>query len=265
MASIDWSFSGREMEIVQEIITAQEDNPFVQNRWAKNVKPSEISVTEAQFWKAHLTALLTSQQRSGPESHVFQFVKNEIEALNLERCREVNGVSQFVSEVLRENGGIRYYNNIGDACEENLARLDSGGWNSLWDELDLLTDIRSREPRGGDYAEERRVAIYLSQGFASDGFHRIGPKQARNILQILGLTRFEIPLDSRITKWLNANLDLPYVISGGGLNQPEFYHFVMDLVQGLCRASNELPCIFDAAVFSSFDTSWSKRDAEIIF
>lgn len=265
MTSIDWSFSEGEMEIVQEIITAQEEDPFVQNRWAKNVKPSEMSIKEAQFWKAHLTALLTSQQRSGPESHVFQFVKNGIGTLNLERCREANDVSQFVSEALRKNGGIRYYNNIGDACEKNLTSLDAGGWNSLWNELNELIDIRSREPEAGDYAVERRVATFLSEGFVSDGFHQIGPKQARNVLQILGLTRFEIPLDSRITKWLNTNLDLPYEISGSGLNQPEFYHFVMDLVQELCWASNELPCIFDAAVFSSYDTSWSQRDAEIIF
>jgi len=63
-------------------------------------------------------------------------------------------------------------------------------------ELENLIEIRKREPRDSDYVVERKVATYLSEGFAGEGFHRVGSKQARNILQILGLTRFEIPLDS---------------------------------------------------------------------
>ena len=125
--------------------------------------------------------------------------------------------------------------------------------------------MRKREPRDSDYAVEREVATYLSEGFASEGFHRVASKQARNILQILGLSRFEIPLDSRITKWLNANLELPYHVSGSGLSNPEYYHFILDIVQDSCSTADVLPCIFDAAVFSSYDTNWTQSDADAIF
>lgn len=39
--------------------------------------------------------------------------------------------------------------------------------------------------------------------FIDEHYQGFGPKQSRNLLQGLGLSRFEIPIDSRITKWLN--------------------------------------------------------------
>lgn len=185
--------------------------------------------------------------------------------MSLDQCRNVNNVSEFISKTLESNGGIRYYNNIGDACEVNLDRLDSGGWEELWIELERLVDARTRAPRTSDSETERRVSTYLSDGLAGEGLHRVGSKQARNILQILGLTRYEIPLDSRITKWLNANLDLLYQVSGSGLSNSEYYHFIMDIVHDSCSTAGVLPCVFDAAVFSSYDKNWTESDADAIF
>jgi hypothetical protein len=34
----------------------------------------------------------------------------------------------------------------------------------------------------------------------------VGPTQARNLLQSLGLTWYEIPLDSRVVRWLRDRL-----------------------------------------------------------
>lgn len=265
MAEVEWRFSEEEISSIQEIITTQADNPFVQKRREHNVNKAEKNISETEFWNAHLTALLTSQQRSGPDSHVSQFVKNEIHSLSLRQCRNSNNISHFVSRTLKEHGGIRYYNKIGNACEKNLERLDSGGWTELWNELDKLIEIRTREPIEADFATERQVATFLSDRFAGDGLHQVGSKQSRNLLQILGLTRYEIPLDSRITKWLNANLDLPYHVSGDGLGETEYYHFIMDLVQDASATAEVLPCVFDAAVFSSYDTNWTQTDADSIF
>lgn len=265
MAQVNWEFSEAEISNVRGIVDEQENNPFVQKRRNHNVVENEVSITTDQFWNAHLAALLTSQQRSGPESHVSQFLKEEIHTVSLDQCRDVKRISEYVSETLEEHGGIRYYNNIGEACERNLERLDAGDWDELWGELEKLIQIRKRKPRDSDYAVEREVARYLSEGFAGEGFHRVGSKQARNILQILGLSRFKIPLDSRITKWLTTNLDLPYHVTGSGLSNPEYYHFIMDIVQESCSSADVLPCIFDAAVFSSYDTNWTQSDADAIF
>jgi len=265
MAQVNWKFSEAEISNIQGIIDEQETNPFVQKRREQNAVEAGIKMTADQFWNAHLAALLTSQQRSGPESHVSQFLKEEIHTVSLDQCRDAESIGEYVSETLEEHGGIRYYNNIGEACKRNLERLDTGGWEELWDELGKLIERRKREPRDSDYAVEREAATYLSEEFASEGLHRVGSKQARNILQILGLSRFEIPLDSRITKWLNANLELPYHVSGVGLSNPEYYHFILDLIQDSCSTADVLPCIFDAAVFSSYDMNWTYSDADAIF
>ena len=45
---------------------------------------------------------------------------------------------------------------------------------------------------------DRRAAEILAKHLAG-----LRPQQSRNILQVLGLTRHEVPIDSRLTKWLN--------------------------------------------------------------
>jgi len=265
MVDIKWEFSSAEINCIQEVVATQADNHFVKKRKRHNVEPTEIEITESDFWDAHLTALLTSQQRSGPGAPVSRFVKEEMHTIGIDECRDADDVQNFISQTLKKYGGIRYYNNIGDACKKNLDRLDSGNWGELWDGLDELIQLRKQNPLHSDYAAERAVATYLSDEFAGQGLHRVGSKQSRNLLQILGLTRYEIPLDSRITKWLNMNLNLPYHITGGGLGNTEFYHFTMDLVQDACMTAEVVPCVFDAAVFSSYDTDWTRSDAESIF
>ena len=265
MATLEWQFTADEIDAVGGIVAKRRSEPFVASRREGNVAPADIAVSESRFWNAHLASLLTSRQRSGPDSQVFRFLKDERETLGLERCRDADDVSEFVSTTLEEFGGILYYNNIGTYCEKNLERLDDGGWKRLHDELDHLVRARQRAPDASDATTERAVSRFLHRGFDGDGLHGIGPKQSRNLLQILGLSRYETPLDSRITKWLNETLDLPYEVSGGGLSQPDYYAFVMDLVQDVCVEAEVLPCVFDAAVFSSYDSGWSEDDASVTF
>jgi hypothetical protein len=71
------------------------------------------------------------------------------------------------------------------------------------------------------------------------------------------MTRHEIPLDSRITKWLNQNI-FDVKLNAMLLGDRGYYEFVLDGVQALCKKSRVVPCVFDAAVFSSTDRDWSK-------
>ncbi|MGH9436026.1 MAG: hypothetical protein ACRD06_08515, partial [Terriglobia bacterium] len=77
----------------------------------------------------------------------------------------------------------------------------------------------------------------------------LGPKQSRNLWQWLGLTRYEIPLDSRVAAWINKNLDPPVKIDPKELSVPARYESVLDHVQALCDAAGVLPCLLDAAAF----------------
>jgi hypothetical protein len=80
-----------------------------------------------------------------------------------------------------------------------------------------------------------------------------GPKQARNVLQALGLTRYEIPIDSGITEWLNNKLRFPFEVSAASLGDKHYYRLVSDAICQLCESCGELPCVLDAAIFASRD------------
>jgi hypothetical protein len=76
----------------------------------------------------------------------------------------------------------------------------------------------------------------------------------------LGLTRHEIPIDSRITKWLN-DFGFPVHLSANALADTNYYCFVMDGFQALCRTCEVAPCVLDAAIFSSFDDGgWTEEN-----
>ena len=91
-----------------------------------------------------------------------------------------------------------------------------------------------------------------------DGLKGFGPKQSRNLWQTLGLTRFEIPIDSRITKWFNR-FGFPLKLSANALSDPNYYDFVMDGIQEVCDASSVYPCVLDAAIFADFDQEWPEN------
>jgi thermostable 8-oxoguanine DNA glycosylase len=143
--------------------------------------------------------------------------------------------------------GVRRYNRIAAELTTNLDWLESGGWK----EIGSLTQELSQEQR----SVERKAARTID-----DRFKGFGPKQARNFLQMLGLTQYEIPLDSRVIRWLNRH-DFPVRLNASGLSDACYYEFALDGVQALCSKANVLPCIFDACVFASFDQgAWSDEN-----
>lgn len=94
---------------------------------------------------------------------------------------------------------------------------------------------------------ERAVANYIE-----DTFKGFGPKQSRNLLQMLGLTQYEIPIDSRLSTWLNPCLS-PVALTSPLLGDRAFYEFVQAGIQELCRQAGTVPCLFDASVFAAME------------
>jgi hypothetical protein len=143
---------------------------------------------------------------------------------------------------------LRRTNLLAGEIATNLTRLEEGLWQQTLNTLDTL---RTNKGIGA----EREAADFIDDKFA--GF---GPKQARNLLQSLGLTRHEIPIDSRITKWLNE-FGFLVRLSASALADTNYYCFVMDGFQVLCQASGVAPCVLDAAIFASFDGGgWTEEN-----
>jgi len=243
-----WRIAKRDIANVRDIVARQSGNPLVERRYSRNLSDNRRTPSRSSFWKAQVACLLTTQQRSGPSSPVSRFLRQSPFPLTWGKCLAHAPPREFIRQTISTQRGLRRANRVSDAAAANLQLMQVDWWQVTQSLLRSLLRSSSQEA-------EREAARHISARLS--GF---GPKQSRNLLQMLGLTRYEIPLDSRIIRWLNAN-DFPLRLSANALGDEEYYAFVLDGLQMLCAASGVFPCVLDAAIFSSFDKEeWRPRD-----
>ena len=237
---INWQVTNRDVEKLKRFVAQYRDNPFVLRRKNRNIDNPPKRVSRGSFWHAMVTCMLTTQQRSGPDSPVSRFSRERPFPLAHKRCLDVPNLQSLILEALTSYGGIRMTDTIAKQLDHNLARLEGGLWPEVFRVLRELKKSRT--------ARAERVAA----AFIADTFKGFGPKQSRNLLQFLGLTRWEVLIDSRTTKWLRW-FGFPLNPPSGSLSNPEYYNLIVDGLQVLCRKAHIYPCILDAAIFTSFD------------
>ena len=231
---------------MQVFLDLYRDDPLVQQRIERNLSETKPEVSKDGFWYVMVSCLLTTQQRSGPGSAVTRFINSRPFPLNYQLCMSPDDLRGFAQEVLSTFGGLRFSNRLSSQIAENLYLLEQSLWSKTFAMLDELRSAQTVQ-------SERETADFIASHFK--GF---GPKQSRNLLQSLGLTRYEIPIDSRITKWLN-DFGFPIRLSAEALSDPNYYRFVSGGIQELCARSEIYPSVLDAAIFTSFDKGgWSE-------
>jgi hypothetical protein len=235
-----WKVTRADVQRVRRFVALYKNDPLVVERRGRNLATSKPKVTRAAFWQMLVTCLLTTQQKSGPNGAVSRFVGKKPFPLSYRRCRGVRLLSPLVRRTLSRFGGIRRSTTIGEELEVNLSRLEDGLWGDVLALLNALRPAASAEA-------EASAAQFLVEHFTG-----IGPKQSRNLLQMAGLSRYEVPIDSRVVRWLNA-FGFPVCISAAPLSDPSYYAFVSKGIQELCRNAKIVPCVLDAAVFASVD------------
>ena len=244
---IEFITESGDIEAVHELFESQKNKELFNERSKWNVRILPIEHKKDEFWHTMIGCLLTSQQKSGPKSAVSQFLDIEPFPLSLELCKK-NSTIEYTDGILTEFGGIRFSRRIAKFADENLKWLNSGGWKNISNEAEKLANLRRHEAKFKDFNQERIAANFIKENLK--GF---GPKQSRNLWQWLGYTRFEIPLDSRVIKWLNSNNIFPMKITSTALSDINYYEMVLDWIQKLCVDADVLPCMLDAAIFSSYD------------
>ena len=239
---IRWYISQRDVNRVKKLVEEQTaaGNHLIRCRKETNLSKNKPHVTPTAFWHKMVSARLTTQNKSGPGSKVDKLSNSKPFPLSLEKVQKVRSEGKVECFIARTVQGSRIGKNrvIAKDLATNLDRLENGEWKKALKECNRLTTLVSA-------GKEREVATYVD-----DTFKGFGPKQSRNLLQMLGLTRYEIPIDSRLTKWLNE-FDFPVKLNATVLGDRGYYEFVSDGVQELCRESDVFPCIFDAAAFAS--------------
>lgn len=243
---ITWNITDKDIQKIKKVLIDNE-NPFLIKRRERNVHRQNIVINEDVIIKTMIACLLTSQQRSGPNSVVGQFLNIEPFPITYKTILQTENIEDLIKLTLRKNGLTRYINRISKFFSTNITKIQNDNWRIL-NELENLKNTDSN-------VEERKLADKIDDIF--DGF---GPKQSRNFLQSLGLTKYEIPIDSRITNWLNK-FGFPVTLTSSPLGDKGYYHFVSDGIQELCIKGQIYPCLLDAAIFSSFDNGeWTEEN-----
>jgi len=242
-----WQVEDSDIQKVRLLYDDQKNNSFVMNRIIRNVERNIPEFSKDIFWYSMISCLLTTQQRSGPDSAVTHFICSDPFPLSYSQCKKSDNLQKYVEITITDFGGLRRGKKIGEEVENNLEWLEGGGWKDI---KKIFSELRNNE--------NKKIERKCSEFFLDKDNKRlkgIGPKQSRNLLQSLGLTKYEIPLDSRIIKWLQ-NFGFPIILSPGALGDKYYYNFVLDAFQLLCDRSRLYPCVLDAAIFSSFDNEW---------
>ena len=247
-----WVVEPEDGEAVRAFVQERANKTFVKSRVWRNVEGPVPKFSCEEFWKGLVMCLLTTQQRSGPNSAVTRFLCTTPFPLALASCGTRSAKGRFF-RLLQSAGGIRRTETIAKQLTANLRSLEKGGWSPIEEMACRLGEQRSRPARETDVALERQAGVHIRK------LQGIGPKQSRNLWQYLGLTRYEIPVDSRIADWLKK-ARFPLSVDAGSLSSSDYYDFVLDGVQMLCRASGVLPCVLDAAIFASYDKAeWDEH------
>jgi hypothetical protein len=245
---IGWQVDADDVARIRAFVDRYRNDAFVQSRIEHNVAHPATSVALDRFWEALVECLLTTWARSGPDSPNARLLRTKPFPLSYAFCASQSDVVNGTLAVLQSFEGIRRYHIISKQLAASCDRLAHGLWGETQDVLATLVNFHAPEA-------ERRAAAFIDEHFA--GF---GPKQSRNLLQGLGLTQFEIPVDSRIVKWLR-DFGFPVPLSAFALSDESYYNLTSDGIQALCQAAGILPCILDAAVFTSYDNGgWTREN-----
>jgi hypothetical protein len=236
---IRWIVTRKDVRLLRSFIRAYRDDRFVRQRYRRNVRRVGVRVSKPAFWRCLFGALATTQQPSGKGTPIDALNHTRPFPLRYAVCIRQRDLESYALRILRRYG-LRRGPTIARQLSENLELLEGGMWTELLPRLRALRDHPGQR-------KERELAHFLA-----DHFTGLGPKQSRNLLQNMGLSRYEVPLDSRFVRWLR-DFGFPVPVSAAALADPEYYEFVLDAIQELCRKGRVFPCILDAVVFTSFD------------
>jgi hypothetical protein len=246
---LQWRVTAADIKGIKKLISEQRNNALVRLRIDKNCSPRKQRITKARFWQQMVCMRLTSQQNSSPHGPVGRFAREKPFPLKYSTVVRSGNTQSFIRGTLKDWGGIRFVPSIATQLSSNLMLLERSEWDRTLKECNRLTKNVTVEV-------EKEVAEYIRVNFL--GF---GPKQSRNLLQALNLTRHEIPIDSRLTSWLNE-FGFPVHLNAAALADPNYYNFVSEGIQRLCEKSRVAPCVLDAAIFTLKDgDAWTVDNA----
>lgn len=194
-----WRVEDDDVWKVNRFYNENRHNDLVVWRRERNIEGAYSRFSRDTFWKEMVGCLLTTQARSGPNSAVSRFVRQKPFPLTYRECKGRRNLETFSQRTLARFGGIRRNVIISEQIRDSFLWLEKhGGWEEVKDVLRKASKNQTLEM-------ETEAADFID-----DRLHGFGPKQSRSLLQNLGLTKYETPIDSRI---LTSPASLPCPVS----------------------------------------------------
>jgi thermostable 8-oxoguanine DNA glycosylase len=235
--NIIWNISESDIKKVVDFVN-ENRNPYVDSRISRNVNRIDLQISRDTIIKTMLMCLLSSQEYLSTDSNFEVFFRKKPFLLTYDFLSKATIIEVVLSDVLKINGLTKYSNKIPNYFSSNFSYLEETNWA-------LQTKLENSLKKKSTKQSERALADSVDKIFK--GF---GSKHARDFLQTLGLTKYEIPIDSWTMNWMK-NFGFPISFSVTALQDKTFYHFVSDGIQLLCEKANIYPCVLDAAIFST--------------
>ncbi len=235
-----WEIKDTVLERWRQFVEENSPNKLVIERQRRNLKRIGINLSKQYLWEVFVGCQVTTQQRSGPGTPVSRFLQSASLALDYSECVRTKSLNDLL---LREfsAAGLRRSVTMASNLTSIQRNLEDGEWKTLLKQLETL---KSNTTKG----KEDKVSRYLQ----SKIYPGLGPKQSRNFIQWIGLSRYVIPLDSRVLRKLKE-FGCTFVPRASALSDETVYGFVQSGVQEIASKLDIYPCILDACIFSSFD------------
>lgn len=234
---IDWCINNEDIKKVSDFVNLHLNVPHVANRVTRNVNSQGLLINRDTILQSLFYSLLLPNQKHSINSQITSFIKNINYSLQYITIINLPDVKEHICEISKKHGITLDINKEPEYFAENFKLLESTNWALL----DLLIKKLCTK---GEKQIEREIADYVNTMFK--GF---GAVESRIFLQYLGLTKYEIPIDSIVSDWLN-NFGFPVKLSVTALQDRNYYHFVSNGIQLLCKKANVYPCVLEAAIHS---------------
>jgi len=246
--NIDWQVTSDDKARVKELMEKQGKTKIVRDRYDRNLAERKPQIIKDRLWRAMVCMRLTTRAPSGPGTRLAIFQSLPQFPLSCDEMRRQQTTEHFIHKTFTTHKVGTDPLKAAKQLAENFNRLEDGEWLPTLDQCNRLVRLERRET-------EAEVAAHIQK---FDGF---GLKQSRNVLQALGLTRYEIPLDSRVTNWLNKELRFPFYVESSALSCKSYYGIILDAICKLCEECGIVPCVLDAAIFGANDVDvWSVEE-----
>ena len=230
-----WTIDNTVLENIRKVIIDNIDSKLAKERKSKNIEKKGIDLSKNNVWKILVGCEITSRQKSGENSPTDQLLKSGSKLFDFNYCK--NNHNFIIEELKKFN--LRRYNTIAEWLILIIKEWELGEWDILQKKLTLLKKYHSKE-------DEKQVIDYLRSG----KYKGLGLKQSRNFLQWLGLSIYEIPIDSRVIKVLE-NCGCNFVPGPNALQDDATYEYLENGLQMISEELQILPCELDACFFMS--------------